>query len=403
MKKISAILPYLFIFFLPTQLSKFFFPRFTYLSGIPIDLLAPTIYLTDILAVMLIVFNFKTVFLFFKNKIVLGFFLLLIVNIIFAMSQPIALYKSAKIIEMLCVFAVFRKIKLNPKYLLISILSGAVFEFSLAVLQFSYRHSMQGIFYFFGERSFRITTPAIAKVSMNGIEILRPYATFSHPNSLAGFYLLLYIFVLTSPYFKKYSILKNVLLLVCSMLIFISFSKIIIVTFFVLNLIFLLQKRKQIGCNFCVFSRIFVLLIVAGIFLTAQGDVDSMEKRMILIDDAVTTFISQPIVGVGIGNYLLAEAEFPSKYPYFFLQPVHNIFLLFLTEAGLLLTGYAGYFLYKWITAMMKYEQFMYVAGVIAITGMLDHYWLTLQQNMLLLPVVLGLIVYSQKTAKDVQ
>jgi hypothetical protein len=346
--------------------------------------------------------NHFAVLSFFKNKIALGFFLLIAINILFAMSQPVALYKSARIIEILCLFAIFRKAKLNPKYVLISFAAGAVFELGLAIAQFSERHALQGIFYFFGERNFSISTPGIAKASLNGIQFLRPYATFSHPNSLGGFYLLIYILFLTFPVFKKYFVLKNILLVLCSMLILISFSKLAIGTYLLLSIIFLFRHRKELACKFCIIGRPVVLIIVAAIFLLARGDVDSLEKRLILFDNAVSIFVSQPIVGVGLGNYLMAQAQFPSNYPYFFLQPVHNIFLLFLTEAGLFLTGYSGYFLYKWITRMLKNEAFVYAMIVVALTGMFDHYWFTLQQNILLLPVILGLIVHGQNSSKGV-
>ena len=402
MKK-TDILLYLFILLLPIQLGKHFFPPFTFISGVPIDYIAPTLYLTDILAVLLIVLNMKTVLTFFRNKIVIGFLLLLGINIVFAMSQPIALYKSVKILEVLGLFAIFRKAKLNPKFILTSFAIGACFELSLAVAQFIQRQSMQGIFYYFGERNFILSTPNIAKASINGAEFLRPYATFSHPNSLAGFYLLIYVCVLTFPVFKKYIYLKNLLMLLCSMLILISFSKLAIGTYLLLSLTFLFKHRKELPCKMCLIGRPIIILIVAAIFISAHGDVDSLEKRMILIDNSITTFVSQPIVGVGMGNYLLAEVKFPSKYPYFFLQPVHNIFLLFLTEAGLLLAGYAGYFLYKWITALIVNETFLYAFCAVVITGMFDHYWLTLQQNLLLLPVIFGIIVHGQIAKKIVQ
>ena len=40
-----------------------------------------------------------------------------------------------------------------------------------------------------GERTFTISTPGIAKFDFYGREFLRPYATFPHPNVLAGFIL----------------------------------------------------------------------------------------------------------------------------------------------------------------------------------------------------------------------
>ncbi len=397
-----SILTYIFLFFLPTQLGLHFFPRFSFISGVPIDYLLPTLYMTDILAIILIALHYKSLLQTFKNKFFLGFLVLLGINILFAHSQPMALYKNARILEIICLFLVFKNLQLNLKFVLISFTAGALFEVSLALMQFIYKHSLQGVFYYFGERYMQLSTPGIAKASLNGIEILRPYATFSHPNSMGGFYLLIYIFTLTYPSLKKYFLLKNGLLILTSMIIFLSFSKIVILTYLFLNIFYLLKERTKIGCNFCVFSRLVIFLIVAAIFLTAQGDADSLEKRLTLIDDSLTIFISNPIVGVGMGNYLFAEAEFPIKYPYFFLQPVHNIFLLFLSEAGLLISAYSGFFLYKWSQRLFQNQVLVYVVSAVALTGFFDHYWLTLQQNMILFPVILGLIIHGQNSSQSV-
>ncbi len=403
MRILHSFLLYVLILLIPVQLGKHYFPDFSYISGVPIDYLAPTLYLTDLIALLMIFLNLRQVLAFFKNNILYGFIILLCINVVFSISQPAAIYKSIRILEMLSLFAVFKHAKLNMKYVLGLLAAGALFEISLAVAQVMQQSSLQGIFYFFGERNFTLSSPSIAKASINGVEMLRPYATFSHPNSLAGFYLLIYFFVFTFTPFRKYILLKNILLLLCSMLILISFSKIAIAVFLLLNIILLLNRRKIIGCNMCVFGRIFILIVLSAIFLSVQGDINSLEKRLLLADNAVSIFLSQPVVGVGVGNYLFAQALFPGKYPYFFLQPVHNIFLLFLAEGGLLLTLYTGYFLYKWLQIFIKHESFLYAFAIVVVTGMADHYWLTLQQNMLLLPVVFGIIVHGQTANRDVK
>ena len=48
---LSAIFFYLLILFLPTQLGKHFWPNFSYVYGVRIDYLSPTLYFTDILII----------------------------------------------------------------------------------------------------------------------------------------------------------------------------------------------------------------------------------------------------------------------------------------------------------------------------------------------------------------
>ena len=57
----------------------------------------------------------------------------------------------------------------------------------LAVWQFIAQTSIEGWWYWLGERQLDLSGLGIAKVTHQGRLLLRPYATFSHPNVLAGF------------------------------------------------------------------------------------------------------------------------------------------------------------------------------------------------------------------------
>jgi hypothetical protein len=104
-----------------------------------------------------------------------------------------------------------------------------------------------------GERYFTISTPGIAKVAMQGKEILRAYGTFSHPNSLAGFYLLQYVFILYEKRFNKFTFLKYLVLGLSSMLVFISFSKIVIILYLGVTGFYLF---KNLSCKLCLIGRL---------------------------------------------------------------------------------------------------------------------------------------------------
>lgn len=383
----------LFLFFLPTQLGKHFFLPFSYISGARIDYLAPTLYFTDIIAVSLIVLNIKTVFAFSKNKYLLVVLALLILNVLLAISQPIAAYKFLKIIEVLCLIAIFKNtIKVNSELVLYSLTFSALFEVILSTVQIINKSAVQGIFYWFGERALSISTPDVAKASIQGVQFLRPYGTFSHPNSMAGFYLVLFFLVLLYEPFKKYQLLKNITLCLCGLLVFLSFSKITIVTFFALNILYIFTHRKNLFCKICIVARPIIFFVLMLIVLTIQGDPFTAEKRIGLMQNALTIIIHHPIWGVGLGNYLYAQADFPIKYPYLFLQPVHNIFLLFFTELGIVFGGIILFFIIRLLRKYLRYETVIYAGLAILITGTFDHYWFTLQQNILLLPLLFGLL-----------
>src|SRR3990167_2765280 len=205
---------FLFLLFLPTQLGKHFFLPFSYISGLRIDHLAPTLYFTDLLCFGLIASHFSLFNRFLKQRFVLiSALALLIHSLVFAQVVEVALYRELKILEVFFIFFLFKERRPSTSLVLTALGIGISFEAVLSVFQFINKHSLQGVFYFFGERAINLSLPDIAKASLDGIELLRPYGTFSHPNSIAGFYLLIYFLVLT---YKKFSdsIAKNSLLFV---------------------------------------------------------------------------------------------------------------------------------------------------------------------------------------------
>jgi hypothetical protein len=387
----NQLLFFLLILLLPTQLGKHFFFPFSYLSGVRVDYLSPTLYLIDVVIFFLAALNIKAVLDFFKKKAVIFFGALLVINIIFSQSYPLALYGSLRIIEFMIILSLGRKLLsyLPEKIIMLGFLSGAVVELFLSLSQFVLKHAIQGPFYFIGERLFDLATPGISKTAINGLEFLRPYGTFSHPNSMAGFYLLLYYFVLTNKKFNKYLLPKYLSLLLFTCLIFISFSKIAILTFLGLNLLYFVINFKSV-CRICVISRQAILFIIGFIFLNSSGDPLTGEKRLELIGQSITIIKSHPIFGVGLNNYLVAQSNFISKFPLFFNQPVHNIFLLWIGETGLITTGFL---LFLGIKSFMKKSKNVpwFLLLVIFTTGLFDHYWLTLIQNFVLMGVIFSI------------
>ncbi len=390
----------IFLFLLPTQLGKHFFLPFSYLSGIRVDYLAPTVYLIDIIVFLLAIVNFKIVLKFFKNKKILFVLFLLLINVLFSRLPAISFYWLIKVIEFLAVVSLSKNMlkTLKEKSVLTAFLLSGLFELFLSIIQFINKHSVQGIFYYFGERLVSLATPGVAKATIQGIEFLRPYGTFSHPNSLAGFFLILYFFVLTNKKFNRFLILKYLFLLVSSFLIFLSFSKIAILTYLFLSIIYYLKSSIKIKCRLCVLARLFMIMVVSFIFLQATTDQATIGKRVELVKNSLTIILRYPVQGVGLGSYLIEQAKFSSRFYLFFNQPVHNIFLLFFSELGLIIGGVIIIIFLSLIKKLIKLNPYLILA--IAITGFFDHYWLTLQQNFLLAGLVIA-VTLSQALSVD--
>jgi len=398
---IKNYLLYSFLFLLPTQLGTFFFLPISYIDGLRIDYLAPALYATDIIAVLLIIIHWKDFLKYLQQNpqpkwIILILLFGFIIQIETTVQPLIALYRIIKLAEAYFVYLIIRRVAIPFSTLVNIFLASALTQLSISTYHVLTGHSVQGGAYFLGERSFSLSTPGIAKVAINGIEVLRGYGTFSHPNSLAGFYLLIYAFVLYSK--KTAGVWKYVLLGTTTLLIVLSFSKIAILGVLLLSAYYTIRNLQN--CLLCILSRIAVPLVLAIMIFSTQGDSQSLQKRVWLTESAMKIITSHPWTGVGLGNYLYAQAAFPIPYAYVFLQPVHNVFLLSIAEIGIPLFAFITYLFSKYIKKLLFDPQVQATLFVLILTGMFDHYWLTLQQNFLLVLVVFGLLQTQEHVVK---
>ena len=423
--KLESILLSFFFLLLPTQLGKHFWPDFSIVSGIRIDYLSPIIYVTDVVVFLLLVSfllrqrvfifsNFKSQKQYLIGGLVILFF---VCNIFFANRPLLSLYGFLKLCEFSFVsFYLARTIRLRSQLQSIPTLFAAssIFESLLAIFQYLNQGSLNGIFYYFGERTFTGDTPGIANASIDGTLILRPYATFPHPNVLAGYLLIVIVlvwnFVVKSEK-RLLKILGAVSLFVSSVALLLTFSRIAIFLWGVL-LVFALgqvvfQKLKTRKKQLIIISVVLLCLVMFG-FLPLSHNIFARFAQTSLSDESVverTELLSvswkmiqqHSLVGVGIDNFIPALAPLQKPMPLeLYLQPVHNIFVLVAAE-----TGFVGFGLFVWLLAatiqrIRNYESgirnvYFVLLFIIFITGLFDHYWLTLQQGQLLFAMVFGL------------
>ena len=397
---------FIFSFFIVSQLGKHFFFPFSYLSGIRIDYLAPTIYFTDIISLPLLLVSFVQLvkrFNYWKrwmleNILPTSFFIILILlNFIFSLSKPLWLYGFIRLLQFTLLFLFFREYgnKKNVYSPLVwGLFLGSCFELVLSLLQLSARHSLQGWWYYLGERSFSIFTPGIAKAYFMGKEFLRPYGTFSHPNSLAGFYLLLYSFILTN---KKITnpLFKILFLSVSSALVLISFSRTAIVVYVFVNLLYF--SRTIISCKTCFFAKVVIGFVLILFALGISGDLNSFQKRTDFFQKSLSIIAQKPFTGTGMGSYLIAQHNYPQRFSTFFEQPVHNIFLLTVAQLGIPFCVILLFLIYPYIKRYLKNMHIILPIICILITGSADHYWLTLPQNVLVFAIVFGMLGVASK------
>jgi len=418
---------YLILLFLPTQLGRHFWPSFSFIYGIRVDYLSPTLYLTDILIFFLFVFwalltfkkkKFLSSILRLKKlsnsfKLFFLFLTIIIVGIILSNNQLAGWYGLIKLMEFM--FFGFYTLKfINKerfKAVLILFSITVIFESILSIFQFINKESLGGLFYFFGERAFNGQTPGIANASLNGELVLRPYATFSHPNVLAGFLiigmtLLIYNSNLITSRFNK--MLINTAFFLGTVSLFLTMSRIAILLWLLIIIILGVRKinNKLTQKHFLIYL-ITASLLIAGILFTPIGSRfinlnfsdEVFISRIELIRGSIQIIVKNPVLGVGINNYF---TEFPQNFKtinsLFILQPVHNIYLLIASQIGLIgLSLFFRFILktYRNLRFTIYDLRFTILSGVL-ILGFFDHYFLTLQQGQLLFSFILG-ICWSKK------
>lgn len=408
----------LLILFLPTQLGKHFWPAFSSVLGIRIDYLSPTLFLTDILVLCLFVMwvlkRFSRRLLRPQNKtkqrwIVPGLLLLLLLNStigIWGSSLPLlSLYGVIKWIEWgFVAYMTTRFVNSKVRFeRFATFFAYALFGQSiLAIVQFILQHSVGGLFYFVGERTFTGDTPGIANASLHGTLVLRPYATFPHPNVLAG-YLVLGMTILLCTIKMNRSI-KTIgyvsALLTGTIALCITFSRIAIIVWVGCVAYFMYSKlrHKRLDIRSILLSVGSILLLLTSAFLYAplrarfvqfSFTEESLVVREKLTRATVFMIHDHPFFGVGIYQFLRVLPPYIHVTSLQYLQPVHSIYLYLLAEIGFVgLSILCVFFFFTWKHAS-KVPRLLLV--IVLFLGLFDHYFVTLQQGQLLSAVIIGL------------
>jgi hypothetical protein len=293
----------------------------------------------------------------------------------------------------------------NPRKISKIIFLSALFFCLIGIIQFLNGQTSGKLFYLFGERSFSVVTPGIALVNIFGKNFLRIYSTFPHPNALAGYLGLTLIFLTANLKCKKIYIKTVGLLLLFSTFV-LSFSLSGYVALFVCLLFFLMQKKISIGKNIFVIILITVFLLSFCLSWASESILQkgivlplSFIQRIQLTETAGKIFSSNMINGTGINTFILAAVKFATEERgVWFLQPVHNIYLLTFCESGAI--GLSALFISIYLLIRrINFGKEFWAGGMILfflITGLFDHYWITTQQNLFVLSLLTGIALFKK-------
>ncbi len=421
--KRNQILFFLLILLLPTQLSKHLFTDNSIIYGIRVDYLLPQIYITDIIIFTLficsVISNKKDKLRnYIPKKYLISFILIglfLIFNFVFSIDKISWLLKFLKLVEAMFIisYIMFENISYKQSFRVLAFC--ILYSSGLAIWQFINQASIGGLFWLLGERIISIYTPGAAKAEIFGKLYLRTYSTFSHPNSFAGFLTILSPIFLSMSLISKKNIDKifyfvvSIILLLALILTFSRLSIVLSLGGLVIILYWFFKKNIIKKNIFIVWSFTFIVFLLGfnkmifARFSSLFIDNLTLIQRMELNNATIKIIKDNYIFGVGLNNflkYLPVYSEYAKTHAFY--QPVHNTFLLIVAETGLLglsLTLFLFLKLFQKIIIKKSIFKVVYLVIYlqIIVLFMFDHYFFTLQQNILLFAVLIGFIIKREQ------
>lgn len=409
LKVFEKYLNLLLVFLIPTQFALHFWPEFSLVFGIRVDYLSPTIYLTDVLFAFLFIpwlsKNYKLVFRnISKNKFLISFLTtVIILDLFFTSSFYVSLTKWIKIVE-LVFFGMYIKERgdvFNTKVVAKTLFFSLVFFSLIGLSQFIRGRTFGGIFYLLGERSFSMFTPGIALVNLLGANYLRIYSTFPHPNSLAGFIGVSAIFLFSND-FRNNVLTKRFGMLIICLAFVLTFSLSAYVGLVVVLFVYFVFGKAHIFSKKLCFVLVALSFILSFNFALFSKPVlmnkiklsQSFKERVELAHVSGQIFSRKFLTGAGLNTFIPISANFTATgNNIWLLQPVHNVYLLIFSETGILGILLLYFFLATLFSKLSKTKNKWGILLTVFVltTSLFDHYWFTIQQNLLLLSLFWGI------------
>ncbi len=413
---ISNKLLLLLILIIPLNLGKHFEISSSFIDEVLVDYLVPTIFLQDIVVLLIVSFwmlgrGLKEITgslssLFGKKEVQ--------ISLLFVFALFLSTLSSIRFVPSICAWLrmflyfilflyVLSEIPVEEHFFkILDIVSVLVLLISLlGILQFLSGGSFFDNYLFFGEQPYSYSSPDIVRESFLGKSVVPSYGLFRHPNTFGGF---LSIFLLW-----LFSFLQRKRVYLLSFL-FGSIALVFTLSYvawgvFILGLFshLFLQKRPKNILNkkytlilmttlVCFLATLLALVVSADKF-----ESPSIHRRIGLAKSSIVIFKENPLFGVGFNNAsaVIDKYNLESK-DIRFSQPVHNIFLLLLSEGGVVSLSLFILFLFfvgQKLLNSSYFHLFLISFLQIILLGCFDHYLITSHQTLLLFWLVMALAV----------
>jgi len=418
---------YLFIFLLPWQTRWIFYEGI--LNGQYWEYGSFSLYATDILFFGIFILS---LFLF-KGQhrklnqfwvLILGFFLICFASIFWSQDKEISWYAILKLCEAILLFWLVLRIKLHWKCISWSLVAAGVGQSVFGIYQFFTQQAIANKWLGLAAHQPEILGDLVIETASG--RWLRAYGSFPHPNMLAGFLvisLLVLIGLIITRGIEKKRTLASILLSTTSLVLMI-FG--LIVTFsrsawlaLGLTLLILLAiniwQRDRWRVKMVSMIIVWILLVTVGsVFLLSDlwqvrltgGRLEAISatersEYYLQAKDLIADYWYQ---GTGIGSYTAGLYNRDTSKEAWDYQPVHNIYLLIVTEVGIFGGLIFLFIIFKFFYSIAKYglerlkdnNQFLFVSlsfMALLVIGLFDHYLWSLSFGLLFFWLVFGLWV----------
>ncbi len=355
------------------------------------------------------------------------------VSLLSAEHKGIGFYQLSKLGEFVFLFLYLTSNRhLDIKRISAVFVASAVLQSLLAIAQFI-TQSQIGLTHV-EAGPLGIDIPGVAKIVVDGMNFIRGYGTFPHPNALAAFLLIgIFYFYLATiirihpSYPKQFSWKRLIVFVRTTTVLFIlllgltiTFSRtVLVMTVFGSLLFFILIAsregiRRTYGVNLRYLVTLFIIVIIAlgtlfAPFLANRFSIEVGEQAVAYrIDDlslGLSILNAHPLFGIGVGNYVPRLMEIAPNLQLWRYEPIHNIYLLIAVETGLLglatfvfLLFYTIRPLAKNLSSSSRNDTYPYtlihliLIILVLVLFATDHYFWSLQQGRLLFWVILGFV-----------
>jgi O-antigen ligase len=302
---------------------------------------------------------------------------------------------------------------------LMVIMASGIFQAAIAIAQY-FKQGSLGL-RLLGESPLSVNAAGVAVFIADSHKYLRAYGTTPHPNVLAA-WLFLAIFAFYNFYFypKEKSSLGKFFLVCYPILLlglFFTFSRVIIGLWALGAAIGVLLLFKRSFRNFLTAAKQYLVTIVVITLVTGSlfavffwpqvksrvlvsAEEEAVTQRIFYNKIAESVTSANPLLGVGIGQFVPQLMNKLKHWPSHIYQPVHNIYLLISSETGLVGLALFLLFLFFLFWRFIRRADFkkpysfsFLIFGLsFLLLGLFDHFLWTLQQGSLIFWMTAALI-----------